>query len=499
MAIAVSNDKLYVADNDVATQQVRIYDIEPTKPYVESGRLGQPGGIGKAKGQYADDRFDNLTGVGVDDAGIYVASSGYTQSVFGRTDIRRFSLATKKLEAKAIKHAYLDTVVVDPQDATKIYSANREYVLDYSKEAGQEWSPNRSSVTLDRTGCPHDGRNPHPGSGDSYQTQPLAVRYLKDQTGAVQGKYLYVRNFGGAPSRIGVYRFDADDPIARPVVAFSGGNYPWPNGQNPGVRQQWVDQDADCTMDSDEVKSLVADFADVVFTQDVDENGGLWAAINNVAFRYFPVKRFMNDPSGRKIPVYFENCDGDSGPGTCSDAPELFFLNGFGIERIHQIKLAGNTLYVLGSNHIDGAIKRQWLLARYDDFKARAPRSNEGPPIAPAWKIEIGPYEPCINKAGGDDCVPMSLAVAGQRVYVADSASGLLEPGRVRTYDTENPTESNRYKGSLYAGPEVAQVAGFNDTPMGISAVQLPTKEHVIFREEMQLGRILMYRYTPSN
>ncbi|WP_394837150.1 hypothetical protein LVJ94_09610 [Pendulispora rubella] len=64
----------------------------------------------------------------------------------------------------------------------------------------------------------------------------------------------------------------------------------------------------------------------------------------------------------------------------------------------------------------------------------------------------------------------------------------------MRTYDTE----TGAYKGSLYAGPEVAQVAGAVDTHLGISAFVLPTKEHIIFREEMQLGKVLMYRYTPN-
>ncbi|WP_394839396.1 hypothetical protein LVJ94_21150 [Pendulispora rubella] len=490
VAIAVGGNKLYVADNDLAAQQIRIYDIEPGHQYVESDRLGQPGGIRAAKGQYADDRFDNLTGVGVDKGGnIYVASSGYTQSVFGRTDIRRFS-PTKQLEGKAIKHAYMDTVVVDPQDSTKVYSANRKYVLNYSNEAGQEWSPSQSSVTVDRTGCPHDGRNPHPGSGDSYQTLPLAVRYLKDSTGAVQGKYLYVRNWGFAPTRLGIYRFDADDTIARPVVAFSGGGHPWPNGETPGAPQQWVDKNADCTMGPGETKTHTGPYPEIVFGQDIDENGGIWAISNNVALKYFPVKSFIADPVGRKIPVYFENCDGDSGPGTCSDAPQLGDLTQIGMETVQQIKFAGHTLYVLGSNRINGSVKRQWRLARYDNFKIGANTL--------AWNIEVGAAEPCVNKSGGDDCVPASMAVAGHRIYVADGGNGLLEPGRVRTYDTENP--SNSYKGSLYAGPEVAQVAGYVDTLMGISAVELPnTKEHVIFREEMHLGRILMYRYKPSN
>ncbi len=44
----------------------------------------------------------------------------------------------------------------------------------------------------------------------------------------------------------------------------------------------------------------------------------------------------------------------------------------------------------------------------------------------------------------------------------------------------------------------MANIAGWVDNMgSGITATELPDGEHVIFREEVFFGRILMYRYQP--
>ncbi|WP_394850144.1 hypothetical protein LZC95_22135 [Pendulispora brunnea] len=487
VAIAVSQDKIYIADNAAAIQQIRIYQRNGQNKYAEAGRLGQPGGVAAAKGQYADDRFDNLTGVGADDEGnVYVASNGYTRSVGGTTDLRRFS-PQKQLQAKAVKYNYQDIVVADPLDATKVYSATRKYTLDYSQQGpGTEWSPNRTSVTVDRKGCPHDARNPHPTTGNFHQSQAVALRHLKDDRGVAQGKYLYVQNWGSAANALGIYRFDDDDAIARPSVVFSEGATELPNEpQASGKRRQWVDQNANCTIDPGELEDVMTPY--IALAHDIDEAGGIWSA-NTTHVLHYPIKRFEG-----YNPIYLESCAGDAGSTACATVPEQFPLNSnLRMKTIARIKYiaATDTLYVLGGNPIDGSVSSTWSLARYDSF-------THTPGGIKKWNKEIRPlYVPCLsNDRKIDFCTPEAMAVVGHRVYVADQGNDLFQPGRVRTFDTESGDPA----GSLYAGPEVAQVAGYVDGFAGMTALQLPTGEHVIFREEMFLGRILMYRYTPSN
>src|SRR5205814_7227271 len=102
----------------------------------------------------------------------------------------------KALDGKLVNYVFMDAAVPDPRDPTEVYTAFHKYKLDYSaKTPGQEWSPHRTTLTVNRAACPQDGRNPMPVTGATWQTQAVAVRYLTGSDGK-ERKYLFVKPQG---------------------------------------------------------------------------------------------------------------------------------------------------------------------------------------------------------------------------------------------------------------------------------------------------------------
>ncbi|GLZ29055.1 hypothetical protein Lesp02_12450 [Lentzea sp. NBRC 105346] len=466
VAIAVNDTKLYIADN--GPQQVRIYANR-----VLVDKLGQAGGLVGANGFYGDDRFDNLTGVGVDAQGnVFVAANG--RGTYGWTDIRLFS-PQKTLRAKVVNYIFMDTVVPDPRNPGDVYSAFHHYKLDYNTTTpGAEWAPERTRLTVNRATCPQDPRTPMPGSGKTFQTQSVALRYLKGADG-VERKYLFARPLGNTFYNLGIYRFDGDN--VRPSVLFSEGVNPWPDGtpSTPGVRQKWVDTNANCKVDAGEITEMEGNVQYISYAQSIDDHGDIWGGgLNPKYVHHFPLVGF----DAANNPKY-----GNGQLTELTDAP---------VDRILQVQYdrATDTLYLYGAlgPQASPTASPKYILARYDSFST--------PQRKLTWSVDMG-YTRCwADNYKQDFCIPYGLAIAGNRVYVADQATPAGVPqGRVRTYNTTNGV----YRGSLYAGPEVSKAAGFVDIAVtGITATRLPSGEHVVFREEDALGRVLMYRYTPE-
>lgn len=466
VALAVNTARLYIADN--GPQQVRIY---ANRQLVDT--LGQAGGLVGANGYYGDDRFDNLTGVGVDSAGnVYVAGNG--RGTYGWTDIRRFS-PQKTLQSKVINNIFMDTVVPDPRNPGDVYSAFHHYKLDYNTTVpGAEWAPERTRLTVNRATCPQDPRSPMPGTGATFQTQSVALRYLKGADG-VERRYLFARPIGSTYYNLGIYRFDGDN--VRPSVLFSEGVNPWPDGTPPatGHRQKWVDGNANCRVDAGEITEMEGNVQYISYAQSIDERGDIWGGgLNPKHVHHFPLTGF----DAANNPKY--------GNGRLTELTDL------PLDRIQQVHYSATTdtlfLYGYKGNPPDANTSPRYFVARYDKFSTAQRKL--------AWSVDMG-YTRCHHPVFKyDHCVPNGLAVAGDRVYVADLRDypGSAKLGRVRTYSATTGV----YKGSLYAGPEVSGAAGWVDISVsGITATVLPSGEHVVFREEDALGRVLLYRYRP--
>ncbi|MFC3456362.1 hypothetical protein [Amycolatopsis speibonae] len=463
VALAVNRNVLLVADNDITTQQVRYYGECAACPlrYKHIYTLGAAGGIVAAQGRYADNRFDSVVGVGIDrDGAVYVASNGGSE--YGILDIRQFS-PQHTLNAALVNNIRQENVAIDPEDPETVYSAYRRYDLDYSeKTPGTEWSPRHTRLIVDRATCTHDHRLP----GRPGQSEAFAVRNLTDAKG-VERKYLYVHTHGSSASDLGIYQ--VTDSGSRPSAFFTENRLPWPDGEpaQPGVRKRWVDTDADCVIDQDERKTTPDQHDWPSYVQAVDNRGSLWTYAAGALSR-FDIESF--DDNGN--PLYGK--------------PRLLTVPGLPVTAIQGMQYddATGAMYLYGPR--SAGPNPRYILARYDKFGT----ANQ----SLAWQQDMN-YKPCPTGNGVDLCTPWSIALAGDRVYVAD---GAREPGgawgKVRVFSTTG----GAHLGYLDAGPEVANIAGWVDmTVSGITATKLPSGEHVIFREEVGFGRTLMYRYMP--
>ena len=466
VALAVNHNVLLVADNDITTQQVRFYRecASCLGKYDHYYTLGQAGGVVGADGRYGDRRFDSVVGVGIDEGGsVYVASNG--GSPYGILDIRQFSHGIT-LTAALVNHIRLENVAIDPRDPASVYTAHYRYELDYDTTTpGAEWDPSNAQLMVDRATCTHDPRLP----GRPGQSEAFAVRHLTDAEG-VERTYLYVHSHGSAATDLGIYQVTDDG--ARPSVYFSEKTDVPPGTPPVTGRNQWVDTDADCVIDAGERQDTPYGYWPS-YTQTVEQDGSLWSFGAGVLSR-FDIESF--DDNGN--PRYGQ----PHGVAT----PDLPMT---GIQGM-QYDDATGAMYLygyLGAPPTPTASPR-YILARYEKFGTAEQQLD--------WSVDMN-YSRCYwEQFGVDACTPWSMAIAGDRVYVADGgyASNSDPDGKVRVFTAE----SGAYVGYLDAGPEVASLAGWVDTTVsGITATELPNGEHVIFREEVVFGRTLMYRYTP--
>ncbi len=150
-AIAIDpQGRLLVAENG-PRQQVLIYDISGSPKLI--GTFGTQGGIySGTRGEVGELKLKGLTGVGTDKAGnIYVSNDGFGGS---GTDLRKFS-PIGKMQWQLLGLQFVDNADADPgTDGLDVFTKHEHFMMDYSKENGQEWS--YKAYTLDKFRYPDD-------------------------------------------------------------------------------------------------------------------------------------------------------------------------------------------------------------------------------------------------------------------------------------------------------------------------------------------------------
>lgn len=458
---------LAVTDDHEASQQVRFFDpAEPGAPELVAKRLGEPGGVVRAGGEYGPTRLDGPSAVGFDHAGnAYVAGVGVHQDTSSvMTDLRRFSPSGTP-DGQTMSYPGQEIVTPDPARPNVVYSPTHEYTLNLDSKVppGQEWSPQRTTRTVDRFSCHDDGRIA------GIDKTPIGIRYL----GTPPRKYLYM-----AGSVVSVYRFDETGSIARPAFVYGRDAAPkWPGTQGSKPQWSWRDKDGDCRFDSDEFTGEKQYFSG---HWTVADNGDLWVVAPGSPIRRVP----LQSVDAQHNPVY----DFESPEVLPLPAP---FRDGGAIWRIAYVS-STDTLYVVGRDRTTGPPANGWKLARYDNYH------RDHATAKPTWIVDF-PDE-------GDRChtddpkfgwcwnlfVPTNITVAGDRMYVATIAGEPLGAnGLVRAYDTE----TGALRTVLVPGREVAFRSGWLDIPpYSIAATQLPDGRRFLFTEELTSSRILLYR-----
>ena len=451
--------RLLVADNG-PRQQVLIFTRDGgANKYRESSALGERGGIFSGiAGRPGPQRFNGLTGVGVDAAGnVYVSTNGIgvRQGSIGAglgTTLESYAPDGRQLwQVQGL--LFVDGAWIDPARPNSVYTGNKRFELDLSKPVGQEWQ--YVGFLSGRFKYPED---PSFSIGD-WPGQPIA-RKIDGRT------FLYLTDMYS--DHLKIYRFDSkrDGELAIPSGYFAGrerGTESIPN-HPPHGDWIWRDDNGNGRFDANEFdvnNGLLPNPGGWGWW--VDTKGDIWhtsdvRGINR--FRYGGVDRVGN-------PVYaYDNAQNYPMP-----AP-------FNVVKRAVYEADTDTMYVTGYTADEPFDRGFWKevgrrLVRYDHW-SKEPQQRYS--IELPWDTKSKPLATTIG-----------LTVEGKYLFTVEPV------GMVHVYEKD----TGREVGVIKPGPEVGGASGWVDVPNGISASRQANGEYLVFVEEDARGKVMMYRWRP--
>jgi len=452
-AIAVNNQgRLLVAENG-PRQQVLIYDI--TKAPVLSSTFGIKGGIyAGIPGEVKDGKLYGLSGVGTDAGGnIYIGIDGFNRS---GVDLRKFS-PSGALQWRLLGLEFIDNADVDAAtDGVHVFTKHEHFVMDYTKPAGKQWT--YKGYTLNPFKYPQDPR---------LHTAPDApwFRHIKGKP------FLFLTNM--YEDQLQIYRFQkaTDGEIAIPsgmfVIStaegkplFSGN---WPPHQPDSGEWIWRDSNGNGAFDSSEYDRS----KDYPYLGGwwVDSKGDVWKTLrtqDGVGIRHYPLQGL--DAKGNPIYTY-QSMEKQKTPNIFTDMrrieyyPETdtMFLSGF--TKDHPA--VGDDAGIVGSE-----------IVRFDNWS----KGNR----TPRWRTVI-PHD----TTGKREVQTAAISVAGDYVFAVT-----VKTKEVYVYKAATGAQVQK----LNPGPEVAQESGWVDIPYGIRAFRRSNGEYLVFVEEDEKAKVIMYQ-----
>ena len=462
LALSPSN-QILIADGG-PSQQILVYGKTST------GGLQAVTGIGTRYGIFAPTpgapgnwRFNGMTGLGFDASGnLYVAQNGFGPRTLGSTQngegtvLESYSWWTKALNWRLQGLLFVDGAAIDPASPNDVFSGSKHFKLNYAASAGQEWS--YAGFTLNRFRYPDD---PAFHTTRGVRGEPLVRRI----NGA---RYLYTQDMYS--HYLSVYRFDAstNGEVAIPSGLLSQNPIPggWPAGQPTYGEWMWRDQNGDATVQASEIQSNPATGNSVYNAYWwVDDAANVWLATGGSGIREMPLQGV--DSVGNPIYSY--------STAKTFPMPQPF-------TRIARIVYdsSSDTMYISGYTSTAPYNSANWksigrVLARYNNWSSGSPQLQYVIPLA---------YSPTLNPP----VIPVSLAHAGNYVFVAEDTTAKLDVYDART---------GQQVGSLSPGSTVGGISGWIDAEMGISAALLSTGEYIVLAEEDARAKVLMYRWKP--
>ncbi len=443
-ALAVDNrGRLLVTENG-PRQQVLIYDIAATPVLVDT--LGAEGGIySGTPGEVAPEKFAGLTGVGTDAAGnIYVSLDGFGGS---GTDLRKFS-SQKELQWQLLGLLFVDNADADPDtDGVNVFTKHEHFVMDYSKDSGQEWT--YKAYSLDKFRYPDDLRL----HNENHSAASVFIRRIEGK------RFMYLT--GMYANHLAVYRFDGE--IAVPSAMFSSGHSDWPENQPAEGGWLWRDLNGDGSIQDNEYESLGD--AGSIWGLEVDSKGDVWQTPEAGYIKHYPFQGL--DAYGS--PIYTSKASEEipmPSPFTELERIKYFpetdtmYLSGYTIERP---KTEGEWGYT-GTEIV---CYDQWSTARNIRWRIALPHNTTADPPEGMKAIDVA----------GDKVFAVTVFTA--EVYVYNAKTGAFEM-------------------KLSPGQEVAGESGWVDIPYGLRAFRRQNGEYLVFVEEDAKAKIIMYRLASS-
>lgn len=450
---------MLIADNG-PRQQILIFS-KGGNGYAPSGTLGERGGIfaGPVPGRPGPQRFNGLTGVGVDRAGnIYVSMNGigprHDTIGAGLGAVLESYTPDGKLRWQVQGLLFVDGAWLDPARPNSVYTGNKRFELDLSKPPGQDWK--YVGFLSNRFKYPDDPVF----HTDQYPGMPIARR--------VDGRtFLYLTDMYA--DHLKIYRFDAkrDGEVAIPSGLIAGRARPVDKVPNkpPGGDWLWRDANGNGRIDADESELNTTGKAKAGgWGWWVDTKGDIWRTSDVRGIHRFQYGGV--DKAGNPIYSYDKV--------TTYPMPQPFT----------QLRRAiyepqTDTLYVTGYTAdappqpgINKEVGR--VLIRFDKWSTGSPLARYQ--VALPWKLDAKPIFDLIG-----------ITVEGRYLFTVEPV------GKIHVYDKETGKEV----GVMSPGAEVGKASGWVDVPFGISAFRRENGEYLVFVEEDARGKVLMYRWKP--
>jgi DNA-binding beta-propeller fold protein YncE len=457
--VAVDKDgRVLIADNG-PRQQVLFFSKQGGK-YAASGTLGERGGIfAGVAGKPGPQRFNGLTGVGVDARGnVYVATNG-TGPVYEPIDsglgatLESYTPDGKR-QWKVEGLLFVDGAWIDPARPDSVYTGNKRFELDLSKPAGQQWT--YAGFLSNRFKYPQDPVF----SVDKWPGLPIA-RQMKGHT------FLFLTDMYA--DHLKIYRFDAqhDGETAIPSGYIAGRGRGVANIPNAPQGGDWIWRDANGNgkFDDDEFQPNSSGQPQVGgWGWWVDTNGDIWHAVNSKGvfrFRFGGLdahgnpKYAYDDMTAYPVPQPFD----DVARAIYDASTDSMYLTGYTADAPYDRafwKEAGR------------------VLVRYDKW-------SSGKPVA-RYTVKL-PWDPKARPV----LTTIGLTVEGKYIFAVEPV------GAVHVLDKDSGAEV----GVMRPGPEVGRASGWVDVPNGVSAARRSNGEYLVFVEEDARGKVTMYRWKP--
>jgi hypothetical protein len=454
-----AHGRVLVADNG-PRQQVLFFSKEGGR-YVASGTLGERGGIfAGVAGQPGPQRFNGLTGVGVDASGnVYVSTNGMGPHFAPLGAGLGATLESYAPDGKQLWQVqgllFVDGAWMDPARPDSVYTGNKRFQLDLSKPAGQDWK--YVGFLSNRFKYPDDPVF----HTDMWPGLPIA-RQLKGHT------FLYLTDMYA--DHLKIYRFDAahDGETAIPSGLIAGrdrGVAGVPNAP-PGGEWMWRDVKGDGKFTSDE-------FTPNTSGTRLAGGWGWWVDSNGDIWRTSVVKGIDR--------LHFGGLDAKGNPVySYSDMTTYPVPQPFTELRRADYVPQTDSLYVTGYTADMPVDRSFWkevgrVLVRYDNWSSGKPVLRYS--ITLPWETHAKPVVTIIG-----------LTVEGQYVFAVEPV------GAVHVFDKDRGKEV----GVIRPGPEVGKASGWVDVPNGVTAYRRSNGEYLVFVEEDARGKVMMYRWKPS-
>ncbi|MEM6552623.1 MAG: hypothetical protein AAF750_10920 [Planctomycetota bacterium] len=484
VGLDVHGSRLYIADNG-PDQQVKVYDLGATPPRVVE-TIGRKGGIAAdPSGVPHPDAFVSLSGVGVDDSGnVYVSMFGPPlhrpehEHAVSVTGLRSFA-PNGTLRWQMHCHFDLETLAVDPDDASVLYSPDERFAADWDFVPDLSLPPGHPSglggafrwTGYHRTNHFFPNMTPRgTGWGTPYFCRVAGKKFLVVMHKNRQLMMAYAPPTPGGDRRL------------KPVSAWATHKFAdYPNhGPRRSNHWAWTDGNDNGQFDPGEF----TDFAGVDRGRpqsfDLAPDGTLrYAGMTWLA----ESKPTLNDQG---VPVWR--------PGTPEEAPAPF--NTGGIDLIRYVP-ENDTLFLTGTTDALPNTSR-WptasrVLARY----SRWSQGNR----QPDWTVEL-PFlahrdNPTLT-SGNTRYNPniVSLNAFENHVFLGQYSPSLLI---VLNAHTGEEVEQNGETLRLMPGPEVLSLSTDLDRgPLAVSMFQRANGEYIAFMQDDMFAKVIVLRWKPQ-